>query len=606
MSGSIRQEPHRVYWQQWNAAPSDTDSTQLLNQKVVTKSAAVRISDQACAQDVTRLLQTSIATLEKQDTKDDALVLVATLYHSNAVEFENDNKSSNNAFSCKPLFIIKTLEKNDHPLQVRDDLLRRIRQQHSEQQQQGLIAPKLQWFFVPSCASTELPNYIQFDGYCTSDDDGSEDNDSSSGDSNYENNDEKQSGINHDDDTDDNTHWWRNQPCFVNAVPSDEKDRQHQQDSAVDNSISCSKKLQKQQRRFHELKLAQQQLSSQDHANSNHISGFLLKQSSHDVHVWKQVYCVLTDTHLWTVSRLHTLEGMKMARHAKLPLHGAQLIQPNTTLTSPLSTIPHVFQVITKSGSIHNFRAYSKSSQDYWIHVISNRIEISHENEFFQHAQLICKQTTLARNQRMHILAVQPLFSNNMEKEKMVVLRWGMEVAEFRELCRHVASRIPDSHQRPIVVTTAALENDNPTPKRLFSTPPQQEEDDDKSVVDKDTQDMIGSAWDLAAMLLATAVQYIHQTIPTTTAARNSLEPACRHIDYILTGQFRDMNDIVAFSAAHVQQTRKSRIIHNKNNALDAPPIDLFDTLLAQLQLHCKSGGQHDASETTIETPISK
>jgi hypothetical protein len=41
-------------------------------------------------------------------------VLVATLYHSNAVEFENDNKS-NNAFSYNPLFIIKNLEKNDHP-----------------------------------------------------------------------------------------------------------------------------------------------------------------------------------------------------------------------------------------------------------------------------------------------------------------------------------------------------------------------------------------------------------------------------------------------------------------------------------------------------------
>jgi hypothetical protein len=134
-----------------------------------------------------------------------------------------------------------------------------------------------------------------------------------------------------------------------------------------------------------------------------------------------------------------------------------------------------------------------------------------------------------------------------MEKEKIVVLRWGSmeEVSEFRELCCHVApSRIPDSHQQPIVVTTTALENDNPTLKRMFSTPPQEEEDDN-SVVNKDTQDMIGSAWDLAAaMLLASAVQYIHQMIPTTTAAQNSLEPACHHIDYIHMGQFRDMNDI--------------------------------------------------------------
>ena len=101
----------------------------------MTKSAAVRISDEACAQDVTRLLQTSIATLEQQNDdsdvkeEEDALVLVATCYHTNSVEFEHDNnKSNDNAVACEPLHIIKTLKKDDKPLQVRDDLLQRIRQ----------------------------------------------------------------------------------------------------------------------------------------------------------------------------------------------------------------------------------------------------------------------------------------------------------------------------------------------------------------------------------------------------------------------------------------------------------------------------------------------
>ena len=132
---------------------------------------------------------------------------------------------------------------------------------------------------------------------------------------------------------------------------------------------------------------------------------------------------------------------------------------------------------------------------------------------------------------------------------------------------------------------------------------------DCSSILDKDTQDMIGSAWDLAAILLARAVQYMHPTIPTTTTIkRSSLESACRHVDYIITGQFRDMDDIVASSINSVK-TRRSRIHNNSKNrnmTMDAPPIDLFDTLLAQLQSRCKSGDEQDVSEAAIETPLSK
>ena len=118
---------------------------------------------------------------------------------------------------------------------------------------------------------------------------------------------------------------------------------------------------------------------------------------------------------------------------------------------------------MTKSGSSYNFRAGSKREQEDWIKAITNRIEISQENEFLQHASLICENTTLARNQRMHAIAVQPLLPTTTtttttstdsidEEYKMVVLRWGMEVAEFRELCRHVASRMPDHYQRPLLL----------------------------------------------------------------------------------------------------------------------------------------------------------
>ena len=128
-----------------------------------------------------------------------------------------------------------------------------------------------------------MPNYIQLDGYCTSNNDSDEsDDDDSSSDSDCENNnDDDKSEINHDDDTD-STYWWRTkQPGFVDVVPSDEKDiRHHQQQRLHIHSESklCSKRLQKHQRRHLQLKLAQQSSSSSlmmDPANII-ISGFLL------------------------------------------------------------------------------------------------------------------------------------------------------------------------------------------------------------------------------------------------------------------------------------------------------------------------------------------
>ena len=117
-----------------------------------------------------------------------------------------------------------------------------------------------------------------------------------------------------------------------------------------------------------------------------------------------------------------------------------------------------------------------------------------------EHAELIVEDEALARNRRLSALAIEPLmiaYAETGDEELMMsVLRWGMEVAEYREQCEHIQSRMPA--KRPVVV----LSGDNPavpSPCRLFESPKGNQE---AGMVDSEMRDMIHSAWDSAAALL--------------------------------------------------------------------------------------------------------
>jgi hypothetical protein len=80
---TIRQEPHRVYWQQWGTTSTDHPQTR---RDLLTSLAAVRISDAARADDLMQLLQQTMKNLGGNED-DDALVLVETLYNTDPVQF---------------------------------------------------------------------------------------------------------------------------------------------------------------------------------------------------------------------------------------------------------------------------------------------------------------------------------------------------------------------------------------------------------------------------------------------------------------------------------------------------------------------------------------
>ena len=77
-------------------------------------------------------------------------------------------------------------------------------------------------------------------------------------------------------------------------------------------------------------------------------------------------------------------------------------------------------------------------------------------------------------------------------------------------------------------------------------------------------REIILSTWDMASILLAKATSFCAGKGP-------NIETLCRHIDYVLTGRFRSIQDN-ALLPSHLERSK------------DAPPADLFDNLLSELQ----------------------
>ena len=80
--------------------------------------------------------------------------------------------------------------------------------------------------------------------------------------------------------------------------------------------------------------------------------------------------------------------------------------------------------------------------------------------------------------------------------------------------------------------------------------------------VDSVVRDIVISAWDMASLLLAKVTSF-------SIGKGRNVETLCRHIDYVLTGRFRTLQDSATAS--------------NQDRSRDVPPVDLFDNLLAEL-----------------------
>ena len=134
------------------------------------------------------------------------------------------------------------------------------------------------------------------------------------------------------------------------------------------------------------------------------------------------------------------------------------------------------------------------------------------------------------------------------------VVRWAVDVAEYRESCRYIQTLLPP---RTSVVV------DRESGQMKVAPPAATSRKDDYLA------EYIRGCWTLASALLARATHMALQFYPELP---RGLEQICRHVDYVITGRLKKKHD-PSGATLHSDET------------LDPPPTELFDHLLKEMQL---------------------
>lgn len=506
-------ESHRIYWQQWIAANAGTsDEPRLSRRELITSSAALRLSAAATARDVVKLLRKTME-LSEERIEEDSLVIVGTLYSltrgyvqfvEGLVSPDSDHSSYPNH---DPFHVVKTIDHDQSLLKTKESMQRYLDEQlaraiaQSTEPQRSIISPKSQFFYIPTpnLANMQvvIPNCVELDGYST---------DMDSKPSEEE--------------------WIVDSPIKLYSNPTDAEIV-----ASLDEPWLCRGNEIASKPSHH---LIQNKLSAELHLAHRVRSGILLKRSRRDPNVWRQVQCILTNTDLWFVSRKY-YHHHSMPFHGRLGLTRALLLQPSQDYL-PLLKTPYAWEVVGHDGKSHWFRASCKKLQQEWIAAISEGIVNAYEASLFENAESRVTDEAKARNQRAQALVVAPFQEHfngvavDCSNRYIVsVLQWGMEVADYREICRNLTER----HE----ASATAVER----------------------------------VWARAESLWYHATKLVQQQ--HKDRAHSHADTLCQHIDFMITGRRRRSADATAPSSDHRDRKHSS-----------CPPIDLLDPLLAELQ----------------------
>jgi PH domain len=501
-------------------------------------------------------------------------------------------------------------------------------------------APKIQWYYVPTVPSisytgsgTLIPNCVELDGYCTSMED-SEQDDEDSVSTGSSATDSRTTGDALFDDYD------QQRLCATFPWLNLENDTPESSSSAT-NQNKYTKETQEKMR--HQDRLYMELCASESETPAHScLTGYLLYRDRRDPHVWRRMYCVLTNHELWYMSRIYARFDIsrtdtadanpamrhpstyRYVRHGRIRLTRATVIQP--TPNEPiLHRTPYAFEVISSRGISHVFRTNNRQMQTLWITTISERIILSYESSLLDNAELIMDEESFARNRRANAVAVEPLWNETVrvmqehaQQDDITlapsignsigsVLRFGMDVALYKDRCRYVMSSMPT--RTPVVVAT-------PPRRRFFSRMEEKSSSSSEPVVyeplDRYIQDMIQITWDQATALLSRA-----RSLAVTLQVRSSikhdndessnsenvriklshgLDTLCRHIEFVLTGRMdhrkeSSSSDLLCttVNSPGLERLQDSAVENESGttpsrNAESPPPADLFDHLLSELQ----------------------
>mmetsp|Transcript_8251 Transcript_8251/g.24802 ORF Transcript_8251/g.24802 Transcript_8251/m.24802 type:complete len:1111 (-) Transcript_8251:334-3666(-) len=162
----------------------------------------------------------------------------------------------------------------------------------------------------------------------------------------------------------------------------------------------------------------------------------------------------------------------RIGRHRVVRLTRSLLVEsdPASRDATPLSRTPHAFEICTSRGDMHVFRAMRRSVQQRWADCLCSRIVRGHEDKFMEMADLIVTEETCARGRRMEELAATAVLGDGVSSWAQVrywgpsqrggkylgssrsgegdillnAVRFGAEVAEYRELCQRARVTISD------------------------------------------------------------------------------------------------------------------------------------------------------------------
>jgi hypothetical protein len=531
----------------------------------------------------------------------------------------------------EPIHIIRTVHPDEHPLQVRDEMIQslaRLRQRAEEQmgllrqysknnthvtspgkggggsrrqQQPQLQQPQVsfRWYFQPcsplggidSSASPSpkiqsIPAYIELEGYCTDDDD---EDDKSDGNTNGGGFDDEYDNLSDDDEDDNQT-----------ASYTDEMSSTH------------LRQLNKEKRRIAVLR----ELSDSPFV----VSGYLLKQSPKDPNVWRRMYCVLSGDRLWVIGRVRplsefsndgdvgtttnrdVLSSLRVGSHSYINLLRSILIEREEPLNHRL---PNTFRIVTSLGKTHSFRAFNSQSFRSWTAALSEKISQTHADGMMDLAHVITEEETLARCRRMEDIAVTPFLSNvpassEITPLSMDIVRFGMSVAEYRELCRKVDEAMQLYKNSGGVVNVQTRVGGSPNSKANRAS---------LSILSASqrarNEAMVSSVWEDARVVASKSAQLLHAI---ATSQHSILEAVSEDGDaeegeeekiqsplevdnHSMKDLIEEQKDIQTLLSKRWKQQVTPETDSDDRDMDHLPPLKLFDNLLKKFHSFCATLG---------------
>ena len=484
----------------------------------------------------------------------------------------------------EPIHIVRTVLPDEHPLHVRDEMMAKLRQMRQKaEREMGMYLeyeegafqrshppqPTFRWYFQPcsplggtgSSANApkiqSIPAYIDVEGYCTE---------------------EESEGDSDDNDSD---------------------------DEGKENEAQSNPELSTMMRQL--IKEKQRIAMLRDLADPSFlVSGYLLKQSTRDPNVWRRVYCVLSDDRMWTIERMKSLtngndatdedilSSIRVGRHKWIKLHRSLLLERgegqaaqqhyssryNDYYLTPLThRLPHTFRMLTSRGKTHTFRAFNSQSFRVWVTSLSEKIAQKHNDGMMDLANVIAEDETVARCRRMDDIAVKvPNKTESSSPISMDIVRFGIAVAAFRELCRHVNDAIRQ-HQNcghVVNVQTRVGSTGNSKMRQPSSSTGSQRASTMEQL------GMVSSVWDDARNTASKSAQLLH-ALATLQHAKLDKGDAHAMGDNADEQQMEDL----------IQEQKRVQAILGKHwdqqsvddTTASLPSIQLFDSLLGKLQV---------------------